>query len=212
MLIREPKYADGDKVVFIKNKECFTIVSVNTYDFDYDLYEFTLKDSDGELAYLSEDDIKPFIDNNVNEPDNIWNIQKGNPYYRIVLTKYGFRPARYDWSGSRGEIFLRDIGDVFLTQEEAEFEIECRKVKAQMFRFGGHKKYDYKGNNFCFSYDQEKDSVNICLADFGSAWQPCEGIYFSKREEAEKALIEIGEDKIIKYLFFSIDESEKTDD
>ena len=203
MLIREPKFKPGDKVYCNEFKCNAIITGIADYSFADDKYYYSIRCEDGDNYEMIETELEPYQE----KPKTIWDLKVGDKCF-FINSIGSMIPVK--WDGTYCAIRNLEIGNVFLTKEEAEMEIERRKVEVQMFRFGGHRKYDYKGNNFCFSYDQEKDSVNICLADFGSAWQPGEGIYFSKREEAEKALIEIGEDKMIKYLF-SID-LEKTDD
>lgn len=205
MLIREPKFKLGDYVTdrlgFAGRVE--NILSYRFSDKNY-IYDVSPLDENDNWREFAESRLTPYI----KKPKSVWDLKNGDEYYAIDSCG---NISQEEWHGVHIDLSYRDTGCAFLTEEEAEFDLERRKIEAQMLRFGGHRKYDYERNNFCFSYDQEKDSVYIYLADFSSAWQPGQGIYFSKRKNAEKALIEIGEDKIIKYLF-SIDESGKTDD
>ena len=205
MLIREPKFKLGDYVTdrlgFAGRVE--NILSYRFSDKNY-IYDVSPLDEDDSWREFAESRLTPYI----KKPKSVWDLKEGDTYYTVDIDGSVIKER---WRDEDYEKSYRNSGNVFLTEEEAEFDLERRKIEVQMLRFGGHRKYDYERNNFCFSYDQEKDSVYIYLADFSSAWQPGQGIYFSKRENAEKALIEIGEDKIIKYLF-SIDESGKTDD
>ena len=203
MEIRKPKFELGQKVID-KKSHVGNVIQVDSYHFAEDEYWYDVSFDKGESGIFTESYLAPYVE----KPKTVWDLKEGDTYYTVDIDGSVIKER---WRDEDYEKSYRNSGNVFLTEEEAEFEVERRKVEAQMLRFGGHRKYDYERNNFCFSYDQEKDSVYIYLADFSSAWQPGQGIYFSKRENAEKALIEIGEDKIIKYLF-SIDESGKTDD
>ena len=89
----------------------------------------------------------------------------------------------------------RDIGNAFLTEEEARFERERRRVEAIM------KKYSrpFKSGEFnCMvKYDTDNNMVFTSVARFHDLGVPV----FASSEVAQKAIDEIGGDRLKKYWF-----------
>ena len=97
------------------------------------------------------------------------------------------------------DAYRRDIGNVFKTTEEAEFELEklkvCNKLKSLS---DDDQEWDAAHTHYCIKYDldfHEFECWSICHYKL-----PHE--YWFKSEESAKAAIKIiGEDKLKKYIF-----------
>ena len=142
------------------------------------------------------DEIKELIAKKIEaeqKPKTIWDLKKGDEekYYRlynngtIVLTTF---------ESSMDRLF-RYLGNAFLTKEEAEFELERRKIEAIMRKYS-RPFVDGKTNYFLACSRDSKAVVvdyywNI---DYGI---PC----FESKEVAEKVINEIGEDRLKKYWY-----------
>lgn len=92
---------------------------------------------------------------------------------------------------------FRKIGNIFLTKEEAEFEIERRKIETEMIRLGGRRKFNRGKDNYFIMYTRIEglDYVNYqSMHEQGV-------IYFDSELDAINAVKTIGKDRIKKYIF-----------
>ena len=101
--------------------------------------------------------------------------------------------------------FERDCitqGNAFLTSEEAKFESDKRKVIAELKRYA----YDFCEeewrdmdiDKYYMFYDYEFDSFNV---SYRQTFKYLNEINFKSEEDADKAIKDVGEDRIKKYLF-----------
>ena len=89
----------------------------------------------------------------------------------------------------------RDRGNAFLTREEAEFELERRKVEAIMRKYS--RPFKSGKSNHCITYDRADEHISS-----GPHYKTDMGMpYFENAEVIEKVIDEIGEDKLKKYWF-----------
>ena len=152
-------------------------------------------------------DIRKLVDDNWDEikeliaqkaeaeqkPKNIWDLktEDGEEYYSIEsdgkIIQYMFNEA-FDED-------TRDIGNAFLTREEAEFEKERRKIEAILRKYSRpFKSGEY---NYVVVCDTENNMMLVRVAQFHNAGGPV----FASEEIAQKVIDEIGEDRLIKYWF-----------
>lgn len=153
-------------------------------------------------------DIRKLIDDNWDEikeliakkaeaeqkPKNIWDLktEDGEEYYSIEsdgkIIQYMFNEA-FDED-------TRDIGNAFLTREEAEFEVERRKVEAIMRKYS--RPFEYGEDNYHIGYyHNNNNTLGIGVYRHMSVGIP----YFESEEIAQKVVDEIGQDRLIKYWF-----------
>jgi len=134
----------------------------------------------------------------------------------LTLPEHGgkrWRPAmdqRYFYTGSLGEIFntiwddglevddMYAIGNAFPSYEAAEFELERRKVIAELSDFAEDNDivWDrYKGRHWYIEYDLITNTVTIsfCLAHKYAC------LYFPSEEAARAAIKAVGEERVKKY-------------
>ena len=99
--------------------------------------------------------------------------------------------------GEKRDLDIFRAGNAFKTMEEAEFEIERRKVIAEIKKYS--KTYNPNESNVCIFYSYGED-------DFVPYLEPCDEVemgayYFESANMAEKAVNKIGRERIKKYLF-----------
>lgn len=188
--IREPKYKVGDKVYCKQYKSSATITGISDYSFAKDKYFHYVEWDDGNyLDEISEDLLEPYIE----KPKSVWDLKEGDTYY--VICGYGEvleTTWRYNIDSNS-----RKIGNAFLTKEEAEFEVERRKVETEMLRLGGRRKFNRGKDNYFIMYTRIEglDYVNYhSMHEQGV-------IYFDSELDAINAVKTIGKDKIKKYIF-----------
>lgn len=193
MEIRESKYKVGDRVLEIGNPKSgiWEVQQIIEYDFTIDLYRYLLIHADGINLFASEKNLKPYIE----KPKTVWDLKEGD-YYVIANINGGV--SEIHWDGMAVEKGWRELGNCFLTKEEAKFEVERRKIETEMLRLGGRRYLKLLKENYCFCFDSEFSSISCeCFSCLGI----CSSIYFDSEKEALKALNTIGKDKIKKYIF-----------
>lgn len=133
----------------------------------------------------------------------VWKPEKHERYYYI--DGYG-NVAADNWDDYEVDIDRLNVGNVYRTSEEAELALEKIKVKAELERYAlehnDPKKEAWDGNSYhyeivCAYLSKEGVSVSTNTGPYRG-----ESItYFTSKEIAENAIEEVGEDRILKYLF-----------
>lgn len=99
------------------------------------------------------------------------------------------------WYGDVTDEIRYELGNVFKTEEEAEFRVGQLKVEAELRRFS--RKFVANEENFLFTYDHDIDE--ILIDNF--VWTQYTNIHFASREIALEAIDTVGEERIKKYYF-----------
>lgn len=130
----------------------------------------------------------------------VWELEVGDVYNYI--NSDGIIVSSI-WSDDIRHEDRRAAGSCFLTREEAKFELERRKVETELLRCGGTRDMMSIGNGdirkYYIIYSHFKDRVcieSLCYT------RHLGNIYFKSEEDARRAIDEIGEDRIKKYLFY----------
>ena len=123
---------------------------------------------------------------------SIWDLKIADreTYYRI----YGDGDIDKLFFSSDDDEQARDIGNAFLTREEADFELERRKIEAIMRKYS--RPFKNNRDNYCLYF---YNCISIS-AGYNTAYNY--GVpYFETKEIAQKVIDEIGEDRLKKYWF-----------
>lgn len=106
------------------------------------------------------------------------------------------------------DVYLRSMGNAFLTKEEAEFERERRKIEAIMRRYSRpfRKSGDiYYKDSYYIEFDIESRELKVKTSyrySLGFPYRYSLGVpYFETEEIAQKVIDEIGEDRLKKHWF-----------
>ena len=100
------------------------------------------------------------------------------------------------WEDSSVDKHLKSIGNIFQTEEQAEFVGEKLKVEAELRKFSGH--FEEGKNNYFMVFDTNYASVDI----LGMSYSRVQGvIYFESEEKGQQAIESVGEYRIKKYIF-----------
>ena len=140
------------------------------------------------------EDIKELIAKKVEaeqKPKTIWGLKKedGEDYYRLYSDGDIEQVVFYTDYDEQA----RDIGNVFLTREEAEFECERRKVEVIMRKYS--RPFKQEEDNWIIEYDYDTDCIGISAYTIINDGVSC----FESKEIAEKVIDEIGSDRLKKY-------------
>lgn len=192
MEIREPKFKAGDKVYCKQYESSATITGVSDYSFNKDKYYYNVEwEHDDYLDEIHEDLLEPYIE----KPKSVWDLKEGDRYY-VISERYG-EVLETTWKYNI-DSNSREIGNAFLTREEAEFEVERRRIETKMIRLGGKRKTEQGKANWFLEYRPASSGIEALW----SSYEMDQGvIYFDSEEKAEEAVEIIGKDRIKKYIF-----------
>lgn len=125
------------------------------------------------------------------KPKTIWDLKGGEEYYCLFSDG---QVDKLSFSGSYNKN-SRDMGNAFLTKEEAEFERERRRIEAVMRRYS--RPFKHEEDNWYIECSHASKHIGIdALCEYD-----CGIIYFESEEIARDVIDEIGEDKLKKYWF-----------
>ena len=127
------------------------------------------------------------------KPKSIWDFNSNDRDSYYYIDEFGY--LRPDWFDEGYFEIRRDLGNAFLTEEEAEFELERRKIEAIMRRYS--RPFKNGECNYIVVCDTEDYMTFIRVAQFHYLGGPV----FASEEIAQKVIDEIGEDRLIKYWF-----------
>ena len=141
MEIKNPKFKVGDKVTTLSKvgEVLGTISGIKYYDLQECTYIYKVKfDIDGftEESYLDQFVLDAYIE----KPKSVWDLKNGDEYYYIDMcgdvdiTTFGIGGC---WTDKK----MIEIGNAFLTEEEAEYELERRRIENEMLRLGGRRNF-----------------------------------------------------------------------
>ena len=138
-------------------------------------------------------EVEEMVTNEANKTKTIWdfNTNDRDSYYYIDEAGY----LRPDWFDEGYFEIRRDLGNAFLTEEEAEFELERRKIEAILRKYSRPFKYDEY--NYHIEYYHDDNTLCIGVYRCVSVGTPC----FETKKIARKVIDEIGKDRLKKYWF-----------
>ncbi len=130
---------------------------------------------------------------------SVWDLKDGDPYY--LLNSFGGIDRISKWKENNGfDLTPRELGNIFLTREDAEKDFERRIVENLLLKYGGRRWLSDSKKNWLISYDRELDEWRFL---YSTRDQRQGAIYFDTKEEAEKAVQKIGE-KRLKWALFKV--------
>lgn len=128
------------------------------------------------------------------KPKTVWDLKDGDEYY--CLDNAG-NINYITWHEDAYNLFQRKSGNAFLTYDEAKIELERRKCESIMLKYG-RKTFKHKDENYLLLFNNINKEVEI---ETWSIFQFQGTIYFDTEELAQKAIDEIGEERLKKYVF-----------
>ena len=94
------------------------------------------------------------------------------------------------------DIYRQKIGNIFRTEDEAEFAVEKLKVEAELRKFS--RTFEDDISDWYIYYDTESQRI---YTDSRMYCQTQGAIYFESEQVAQQAIELVGEDRIKKYIF-----------
>ena len=132
------------------------------------------------------------------KPKTVWDLKYGDDYWYI--NSFGHvRKTSYGLEDDFKRMI--EFGNAFLTEEEAEHEIERRKCEAILLKYGTRNFMSFRDINshkYFIMYNSYRNGIGI---NFNQCDQSQGTIYFKSAKLAQKAIEEVGEDRLKKYVF-----------
>lgn len=127
----------------------------------------------------------------------VWDLKEGDEYWYITLLGY---VEEVSYQSDDEDINIIKAGNAFLTKEEALFEVERRKCEAVLLKYGTRNfmSFEYYDDKYYIMYDNTLENVYVDCCNF---MQRQGSIYFKTKELAQRAIEEVGEDRLKKYIF-----------
>ena len=130
------------------------------------------------------------------KPKSVWDLTEEDMYYYIDC--YGeIDSTFYD---CEEDVDIIKCGNAFLTREEAEHEIERRKCEAILLKYGTMDMMSLgdKTKKYYIMYNYNSDKIEICIHYYLGLQGT---INFKTEELAQKAIDEVTEERLKKYVF-----------
>lgn len=99
------------------------------------------------------------------------------------------------WDGLDFEEYRLEIGNIYKTEDEAEFAIEKLKVEAELRKFS--RKFIWGGENWILSMGTNKDIFLVYEDDEMNQG----AVYFEDEYKAVEVIETVGKERIKKYIF-----------
>lgn len=148
------------------------------------------KELDEKLASLKEEMMQKF------EAEKEDEFPKIGDYYWFICSDNSL--GYIDWENSYIDKGRLALGNVFLTEEEAEFELERLKVIAELKKYAEPKDRGWGSDavkHWFIYYGRVKQKIEYDCNFLVSR----NNIYFESKEIAEQAVEAVGEDRLKKY-------------
>lgn len=158
-----------------------------------DIKKYVIERTEAFKKELNEEVKQMIKEANQGQVKSVWDLKiaDGEKYYRLD----GEGDVDIEDFNTKYDEQARDIGNAFLTREEAEFEVKRRKIDAVIRKYSRPFE-DGKTNYFLVCNRGGK------TAEIDYYWSiDCGVPYFESEEIAQKVIDEIGEDRLKKYWF-----------
>lgn len=126
-----------------------------------------------------------------------WKPEIDESYFRILASGYVSSDI---WRNDHIDNYAYNLRNVFKTREEAEFEVERKKIMAELQDYADEHNGEITHPSDAFWLGLDEDDMEIIVED-NSFFPPVGAVLFSDVDTACNAIEAIGEDRIIKYMF-----------
>ncbi len=127
------------------------------------------------------------------ETDNRWKPKENEDYFLVGTNAFIFKNKWYNHDLDNDTF---NHIDIFPTEEQAIFDRERKRIRRELMKYS--KEFEPCGDNWTLRYDHNYD---IFTTYYTRYIQVPFALYFESEEIMRKAIEEVGEGRIKKYLF-----------
>lgn len=147
---------------------------------------------------------------NGKEPDKKQDVKVKKPQYgdTVYYINYIGRIRKRTWINDEDDLDMWELGNIFFTEEEAEFAREKKKVEVELERYAKEHNAPTLEDEYFILYDEYNEELDY---DVWADYIPQGAVVFASKQLVFDAIEAIGKDRILKYLF-DVDCEEETND
>ena len=119
--------------------------------------------------------------------------QEGDDY--CYTTMLG-RVCHGSWDNLNSETSMLELGNIYRTEEEAEFDVEKKKVESELRKFS--RPFEPTVDNYYIVFNTKTGYLGAGSRGYITSQGV---IYFESEEKVQQAIKSVGEDRIKKYIF-----------
>lgn len=136
------------------------------------------------------------LEEQLNKLESRWKPEENERYYYIAPDGEVIRSYNDKSTSCRNRI---SIGNCFKIEKEAEFEVERLKVIAELKDFSFEPDWKIRGyrDKYVLAYNHYSEEIVYCT----DTWRQRDNIYFETEADVKNAIEQVGEDRILKFLF-----------
>lgn len=137
---------------------------------------------------------------NGKEPDKKQDAKVKKPQYgdTVYYINYIGRIRKRTWINDEDDLDMWELGNIFFTEEEAEFAREKKKVEVELERYAKEHNGPILEDNYCILYDEDNEEFDFDVW-IGSKVQGT--VVFTSNQLVFDAIEAVGKDRILKYIF-----------
>lgn len=138
---------------------------------------------------------------NGKEPDKKQDVKVKKPQYgdTVYYINYIGRIRKRTWINDEDDLDMWELGNIFFTEESAEFAREKRKVEVELERYAKEHNGPIRSDSFYLLYNNE-DGGKLDY-DVWSVCKPQGGVQFASKQLVFDAIEAVGKDRILKHIF-----------
>lgn len=138
---------------------------------------------------------------NGKEPDKKQDVKVKKPQYgdTVYYINYIGRIRKRTWINDEDDLDMWELGNIFFTEESAEFVREKRKVEVELERYAKEHNGPIRSDSFYLLYNNE-DGGKLDY-DVWSVCKPQGGVQFASKQLVFDAIEAVGKDRILKHIF-----------
>lgn len=137
---------------------------------------------------------------NGEEADKEQDAKVKKPKYgdTVYYINYVGEIMRTTWLNVKRDSEMWELGNIFFTEEEAEFAREKRKVEVELERYAKEHNAPTLEDSYFILYDEYNEELDY---DVWADYRPQGAVVFASKQLVFDAIESIGRDRIIKYIF-----------
>lgn len=137
---------------------------------------------------------------NGKEPDKKQDAKVKKPQYgdTVYYIDYIGRIRKRTWINDEYALDMWELGNIFFTEEEAEFAREKKKVEVELERYAKEHNGPILEDNYCILYDEDNEEFDFDVW-IGSKVQGT--VVFTSNQLVFDAIEAVGKERILKYIF-----------
>jgi hypothetical protein len=138
---------------------------------------------------------------NGKETDKKQDVKVKKPEYgdTVYYIDYIGRIRKRTWINDEYALDMWELGNIFFTEEEAEFAREKKKVEVELERYAKEHNGSVRSDSFYLSYNDSSDEK--LDYEVWSVRRPLGAVPFTSKQVLDDAIEAVGRDMILKYIF-----------